>query len=157
MKGPTVHSEVHLKPSSWIYIYCTSLKITYPFHPGFWKPLQGRSLLQVSKGVFCLLNKMLCRHCTVQNTPAEHQNENEVLDRMWQGGRGAVRQDSSSSYKSCFWWILPQLWVQSIHLYASQSASNLFYSIAEDICIGQILTHLCSSLIAECCHSLNRT
>lgn len=80
MKGPTVHSEVHLKPSSWIYIYRISLKITYPFHPGLWEPLQGRSLLEVSKGFFCLLNKMLCRHCRIQNTPAEHQNANEVLD-----------------------------------------------------------------------------
>lgn len=32
---------------------------------------------------------MLRRHCRVQSTPSEHQNENEVLDTESVGGRKA--------------------------------------------------------------------
>lgn len=53
-------------------------------------PLQERSLLEVSKVGYFLLNKMLCQQCRVQSIPADHQNE--VLDTESVGGRTAGRE-----------------------------------------------------------------
>lgn len=105
---------------------------------------------------------MLCRHCRVQNTPAEHQNENEVLDtehgREGGGKEGRtvvahIRATSDGFCLNCGYKVptCTHHKVQVICFTALQKTSAL------PIHIGQILTHLCSSLIAECCHSLNRT
>lgn len=80
---------------------CTSLKAAYSFHLGFWKPLQEKSLLEVSE--VCLLNKMLSRPCMIQRSPAEHQM---ALDtRKWGVKEGRtlarVRAAAAGFYLNC--------------------------------------------------------
>lgn len=114
--------------------FSTSLKATYSFYLGFWKPLQERSLLGISK--VCLWNKILSRPCKVQRSPAKHQR---ALERTkWgvkEGRRSAqVRAASAGFDLNCRYKVPVGTWhkVQVICSTASQSTLVLVH------------THLCS-------------